>query len=277
MPDPSTTTGPLVFQLSGGVTNTDPSSSIGGPASANPVLPDTLNALFDDVTGTEVLAGQIDYRCIYVFNDGAPALADVTCWIDYEYPDGADTAIGVPVVNEVQVVSFTGDPTGGTFTLAIDDQATDAITWNPSNLVTAGSIQTALNDIENGEGAVVTVGDTANSFVVTFEGVNRHRRVPTMSTDGSGLLYTGDPPEISVAETTLGYPINAVASLSDSTVTTPVGVTFSVPTLDSPADIGWLRSGEGFPVWVRRTALSEAEPTAEDGVVLKVAGDIIAE
>lgn len=277
MPEASTTTSSVVFVLSGGVTNTDPTASLGGPPSANPVLPASLNSLFDDVTGAEVSAGRIDHRCVYVFNDGADTIVDVEAFISEEYPLGSTTELGVSEANEVQVVSVTNSPTGGTFALILGAETTGPMTWNPSNAATAGIIQAALQPLLQGAGATVAAGTASNSFVVTWAGDNRHRKIPLMTIDVSGLAYNNfdPPPGGIVVEQVSGGPINSLAPLIDSAVAAPVGVNFDVPSSAFPFDIGTLRSGEGFPLWVRRTTDSEAEPTSTDGLVIKVMGDRI--
>jgi len=58
----------LKFYLSGGAGNTDPDAALGGVISTTEVVDDTLNNLFDDVSGAEHSAGETNYRCIYVKN-----------------------------------------------------------------------------------------------------------------------------------------------------------------------------------------------------------------
>src|ERR1041384_8348119 len=56
--------------LSGGSGNSDPNASIGGVKStATEVTDNTLNNLFDDVSGTESNAGDTEYRMVYVVNN----------------------------------------------------------------------------------------------------------------------------------------------------------------------------------------------------------------
>lgn len=55
------------FYLSGGTNNSDPKLSLGG-AISNTVCGSGTNQLFDIVLPDEVLAGDIEYRCIWVKN-----------------------------------------------------------------------------------------------------------------------------------------------------------------------------------------------------------------
>lgn len=57
--------GDIDFFLSGGSGNTDPDASHGGAISSTQA---TSNSLFDDVSASEALAGDTEYRCIYVKN-----------------------------------------------------------------------------------------------------------------------------------------------------------------------------------------------------------------
>ena len=64
------TTGELKWYYSGGAANDDPAASLGGVISSEVVL-ETLNGLFDDVSGAEAVAGDTEYRCVYVKNTSA--------------------------------------------------------------------------------------------------------------------------------------------------------------------------------------------------------------
>lgn len=121
----------IKFYLSGGAVNISPAASLGGIISAVPVMDDTLNNLFDDVTGAEHLAGDINYRCIYVKNDSAETAANVKIYIETNTPaiddsieigvdvagagDGASTGVAAVIANE----HIIPDP-AVTFTTAAD-------------------------------------------------------------------------------------------------------------------------------------------------------------
>lgn len=68
----------LSFRLSGGAANSNPLTSLGGAMSSVAASP---NALFDTVTAGEASAGDTEYRCIYVFNDGDQTLDTVRLWV----------------------------------------------------------------------------------------------------------------------------------------------------------------------------------------------------
>jgi hypothetical protein len=74
----------LRWYLSGGAGNTDPNAALGGARSSTAV-PAGLNNLFDDVTGDEAAAGDIEYRCVYFRNEDADSdglMAPLKFWID---------------------------------------------------------------------------------------------------------------------------------------------------------------------------------------------------
>lgn len=68
----------IAFRLSGGASNADHAASLGGAMSSNSV---TADAIFDVVSAAEALAGDTEYRCIYVYNDGDKALTNTVIWI----------------------------------------------------------------------------------------------------------------------------------------------------------------------------------------------------
>jgi hypothetical protein len=62
----------IEFRLSGGAANTDPNAALGGAmgTAAGALIADNVkNNLFDDVTGTEAAAGDVEYRGFYVKNN----------------------------------------------------------------------------------------------------------------------------------------------------------------------------------------------------------------
>ena len=80
--------------LSGGASNSDPNASLGGIISSTEVVDDTLNNLFDEVTGDEHTAGETNYRCIYFKNNSAETAYNAKVWIESN-STGADSAITI--------------------------------------------------------------------------------------------------------------------------------------------------------------------------------------
>ena len=58
------TTSDIVMVYTGGSVNTDPSQSLGGNPSNQPVS-GLANNLFKDITDAQSVSGLIDYRCFY--------------------------------------------------------------------------------------------------------------------------------------------------------------------------------------------------------------------
>lgn len=74
--------GDIDFFLSGGSGNSDPDASLGGIISSTQLTDNTLNNLWDDVSGAESTAGDTEYRCIYVVNShGSLTLEGAKVWI----------------------------------------------------------------------------------------------------------------------------------------------------------------------------------------------------
>ena len=105
-------------------------------------------------------------------------------------------------VSEVQTVTITGTPTGGTFTLTFDGVTTAAIAYN----ATAAAVQTALEGLPNIQpGDVVCTGGAlpGTLVTVTFAGRWLGKNVPQM-TAASGSLTGGSSPTVTVATGTGG-------------------------------------------------------------------------
>ncbi|HEY9417883.1 MAG TPA: hypothetical protein VIQ30_24250 [Pseudonocardia sp.] len=104
-------------------------------------------------------------------------------------------------VNEVQTVTITGTPTGGSFTLTFAGQTTGAIAWN----ATAAAVKTALVALSN-----ITAGDVdvtggpgpGTPWVVTFKGQYADTNIAQMTATGS--FTGGTSPAVAVTTTTPG-------------------------------------------------------------------------
>lgn len=87
----------LLFKLSGGAANADPNAALGGAMSATQITTATLANLFDNVSGDESAAGDIEYRCFYVQNNhGTLTLQSAVIWISQLTPSAhTEIAIGL--------------------------------------------------------------------------------------------------------------------------------------------------------------------------------------
>lgn len=105
--------------------------------------------------------------------------------------------------NEVQTVTITGTPTGGSFNLVFAGQVTGAIAYN----ATAAAVQTALEALSNiGTGNVACAGGPfpGTAVTVTFQGRMANLDQPLMTTINS--LTGGTTPAVAVTLTTSGNP-----------------------------------------------------------------------
>lgn len=264
----------LGFFLSGGAANLNPDESLGGSPSSTPI-DDLINNLFSDVTGDQVADGYTDYRCFYVVNDGINTYANVKLWLDFEYPDGSNTQLGVTLSDEVQTMAFNNYPQGGTFKINLDGYITDVINYSNTAGIQAASLQTALRNLPNAQEVVVTpLGN--DYFQMTFSGQNSHHKYPLMFLSENNLTPQsgGDQPTATFIETQIGSPINLIAVDIGDPTTPPTGITFSQPSDVLPYTIGLLKPTEVFAIWIQRITDPETNPVALDGLRIKINSDL---
>ncbi|MEV8101076.1 hypothetical protein [Streptomyces sp. NPDC088135] len=113
--------------------------------------------------------------------------------------------------SEVQTVTVTGTPTGGTYTLTFSGQTTAGIPYN----ATAAQVKTALEALSNinpGDVAVAGGPHPGTAVTVAFSGQYAGDNVAQMTASGTNLTG-GTTPAVTVATTTAG----GAASASDGT------------------------------------------------------------
>lgn len=109
---------------------------------------------------------------------------------------------------DVQTISITGTPTGGTFPLVFNGQVAAGVAYNAS----AATVQTALQALPSiGSGNVTCTGGPlpGTPVVCTFSGTLATGQQPLLLT-GSGGLTGGTSPTVSVAHTTPGLPTQTI-------------------------------------------------------------------
>lgn len=115
----------------GDTTAGTPSGSLGKYLSTTQITDAAINNLFDDVSGDENAASDVEYRCIFIHNNHATISFDnVRVYLVSEVAGGADTAIGVDptaaspkgsaTAQAVEIVDEDTAPTGVTFTSPTD-------------------------------------------------------------------------------------------------------------------------------------------------------------
>lgn len=111
--------GDLVIRYSGGASNADPNASLGGAMSSNGPTDNTQNNLFDDVTGSESLPGDIEYRCEYLLNNhGTLTAKSARVYISADTSSYIDIALdgnGLNATAEGPKVDESTAPSGETF------------------------------------------------------------------------------------------------------------------------------------------------------------------
>lgn len=124
--------------------------------------------------------------------------------VQFVITDRPEFNLTVPAAgtDEVQTVTVTGTPTGGTYTLTFSGQTTSGIAFNAA----ASAVQSALEALSNiASGDVVCAGGPhpGTPITVTFGGAYDGVDVPQMTASAAGLTG-GTSPAVTVSTTTPG-------------------------------------------------------------------------
>lgn len=110
----------LEWRYTGGAANAEPDLSLGGVGSSEPLLEAAANNLFDDVPGTESMAGTTEYRALDLYNAGDATATDVSLYMsaetsssDSQLDHGVDATD--PIDNTTSIASETVAPANVTF------------------------------------------------------------------------------------------------------------------------------------------------------------------
>lgn len=150
----------ITYWLSGGIANTDPDASLGGARSTDPggeITSAVLNNVFDDVSGDEGAAGDVEYRCVYALNEhGTLTLQGPVLWIGAETPSG-DSAVDIGL-----------DPAGvnGTAT-TVGDESTAPAGVTFSHPTTKGT-GISIGDIPAGQHQAIWIRRTIGAAAAAF-------------------------------------------------------------------------------------------------------------
>jgi hypothetical protein len=141
--------------------------------------------------------------------DWAEALAPADSMINGWFSARGVTPVwhmdGIAGSDEVQTVTITGAPTGGTFTLTYAGQTTAPIAYN----ATAATVKSALAGLSNLHAEDVTVTGSG-PYVVTFGGGEVDGQNVSQMTANNAGLTGGTSPAVSVATTTPGDGVTTV-------------------------------------------------------------------
>ncbi len=261
--------------LSGGTINLNPNLSLGGDPSSSPIIDNSLNNLFSDVSSDQTDSGIEDYRCIYLFNDGDTAVYDVGLWISDDFVDGATMQIGIESRNENQRITISGGVvTGGNFILSYQLQ-TITSNYNSDLSIWATLLQNSINNLTDDDSnqifhnAVVAAQNVGTTIVfdIIFSGLDAKRNLDKFLLTENNLLPN---PTIGIFLTTPqeGAPINTIASQINAATTPPGGVGFFAATETSPILLPVIYPNEGFPLWIKRTIPAGTVAKENDGLTI---------
>jgi len=150
----------------------DPGLSLGDFMSTT-VIPETLNGLFDDVSGAENAASDVEYRCLFVYNSHATLTLQASAvWMAAEVAGGTSVAIALDATGVVS----------GTLATAQAQEIADEGTA-PTGLTFASPTT---------EGAALTVGDIPAGSCQAIWVRRTAADTAAISGDGVTLRIKGD-------------------------------------------------------------------------------------
>jgi hypothetical protein len=143
----------------------DPNASLGKYISLTDWSATALNNLFDNVSGSENAASDVEYRCIFVLNNhGSLTLQGPVAYISAEVAGGCSVAIGV----DTTAASLKGASSAQAVSAADESSAPAGISFSSPTTVATGL---ALGDIAAGYCKAIWVRRTAaNTVAVDADG-----------------------------------------------------------------------------------------------------------
>lgn len=159
-----------VVAAAGDTTASSAAASMGDQVATNGPATSGFNTIFDDVSAAEALAGDVEYRCVFVLNNHATDTA---------------FAVKVEVANEVSG--------GASWALALDNIAVSAKGSASAQAATIANENTAPSGVGTFGAGPLTIGDLTPGQV---KGVWIRRTVTAstaaISNDGATLRITGE-------------------------------------------------------------------------------------
>lgn len=113
-------TGDFATRLSGGAGNASGDASLGGVKSSS-AAPTTLNGLFDITSAAEAVAGDVEYRCVYLHNsNGTDIMTNAVVYVSANTTlagSTIDIGVGTAAINgtEQTVANESTAPAGVSF------------------------------------------------------------------------------------------------------------------------------------------------------------------
>jgi hypothetical protein len=145
----------------------DPNASLGKYISTTQITDNTLNNLFDNISGDENAASTVDYRCIFLHNNHATlTLQGTKVWLSAEVAGGANISIAIDNVAASAIASSSAQADS----IATETTAPSAV-GTFSSPTTKGAGLT-LGDLTAGQCRAIWVKRTAtNSAALNNDGV----------------------------------------------------------------------------------------------------------
>jgi hypothetical protein len=267
----------IKFYHSGGGSNCDPDNDLGGAISTCE-LHGGLNTLLDDHTPKQSRKGVIDYRCFYIKNtNGTETLRNTKVYIDSEKPSGSFIDLGVNIKNEVQIVNVAGNKPpneGDSMNITVPGYGSFTVYYHVNPTQWQGRFQTEIRGLEGLNDVKVSVVGiigfpTDITFTLYFDGDSQSRNLGTMTVANPNSL---DGCTITISTTKHGAPISTTACAIPDMLTAPACADFRYPLRGDPIELGDLRPGEFFPLWVRRTTPAKTIKLTRDNFRINVDG-----
>lgn len=272
-----TTASDISFVLSGGTSNLDPNSSIGGGPSSAPIPSGVLNNLFDDVSSGETNSGIEDYRCFYIFNDGETTVWNLKLWTDVETTGGAFIEIGTRSFNEKQRISILGS-NGGSVVLSYRGREfttfynSDAGTWALDIkekllelTVSDDSDEKIFRDL-NVLGTLTSSGFLFDISWLNKDGEQNLEKIVLVN----NFLTPLESTSVIVSTIQNGEPINTISDNIEVDTTPPGGVNFYTASVTSPISLPRLAPTEGFPLWIKRVVPAGTQASQLDSITFRM-------
>ena len=152
----------------GFTTGGTPAASLGKNISTTEITDNTLNNLFDDVSGDENAASDVEYRCLFILNNHATLTwLGAVAWLSAEVAGGASIQIAIDAI----AASAKADTNDQAATIADESTSPGAEAGSFSGPVTKAT-GLSLGDIPAGYCRAIWIKRTAaNTVAVDNDGV----------------------------------------------------------------------------------------------------------
>lgn len=232
----------------------DVNASLGKYISTTEITSGSANNLFDDITGDENAASDVEYRCVFIHNSHAS--------LTYQSPK---VWLGGP--------RFTAEADDDTFTSAThgfsDAQAVRLTASKATDTLPGGFDASTTYYVRDSAADTFKLALTAGGSAIN------------VSSDGTGEAYKYGNTTVAIALDDIAASVIGTASAQAAEIanegTAPTGIgSFSTPVTKSGGiSLGNLASGQCRAIWVRRTATNSSAVNS-DGIALRVEGDTAA-